>query len=569
MLNHFIVKIKNILLLLISFLFATCAHQLPPGGGEVDLIPPEIIEIFPEDGTINFKERYIEIGFSEYVDKRSVQDAIFISPAIDGALEYNWSGKYLRVRFPESLRENFTYVITIGTDVADLNNRNRMAQAFSFAFSTGSEIDKRVIIGKVYDEKAADAMIFAYLLNGDEKNLLDRKPDYISQSGKNGSFKLAGLAAGNYRVFAVKDQFRDLLFQPDQDNIGIPFTDVTLSRVDTLYEGLDFFLTKIDTVSPRLISAVMTDAYHILINLSENIDSTIIRADNFVIIDSTSGQTIKPLYAYKGNTKATEFVLVTNPLKEENNIFLLADTLRDIAGNVYLSDYTSIIVSIAPDTNKPKIFKTIPFDRTDKADFLYQEFFFFFDDAFNTSEARTGIALKDTFNRTFDYDLFFIDDGSFRLTPKQRLEPQKNYIIEIDLSKFKDASGNYYDSVYQYKFKTISGLEFTGVMGTIRNIDFNANPVIVLESIERDKRKYQQQLKGKNNFNIERVDAGKYVLWCYFDTDSSGTYSYGWHDPFKHSEVFSFYPDTLELRPRWTQTDIKFFFRPSEEIGNR
>ncbi len=53
-----------------------CANQLPPGGGEVDKIPPEIIYSYPENGTINFKDDYIEFEFSEYVDKRSFKDAI-------------------------------------------------------------------------------------------------------------------------------------------------------------------------------------------------------------------------------------------------------------------------------------------------------------------------------------------------------------------------------------------------------------------------------------------------------------------------------------------------------------
>src|SRR5690606_15735372 len=136
-------KTFNQLIFLVFFFIASCANQLPPGGSEVDRIPPKIVEVFPADGTTNFDEDYFEIGFSEYVDKRSVQDAIFISPAIEGEIEYDWSGKYLRVNFSQKLKDNTTYVVTIGTDVADLNNKNRMSEAFIFTFSTGNEIDRR------------------------------------------------------------------------------------------------------------------------------------------------------------------------------------------------------------------------------------------------------------------------------------------------------------------------------------------------------------------------------------------------------------------------------------------
>jgi len=78
---------KNIIRLSATFIFLViiwkCANQLAPTGGEVDRIPPEVVEVFPADGTINYEEQYFEITFSEYVDKRSVQDAIFISPSIE------------------------------------------------------------------------------------------------------------------------------------------------------------------------------------------------------------------------------------------------------------------------------------------------------------------------------------------------------------------------------------------------------------------------------------------------------------------------------------------------------
>ena len=332
-------RLKEIFLLLIALLFSTCANQLPPGGGELDKIPPEIIDTYPANGTTNYDDDHFEITFSEYVDKRSAQDAMFISPAIDGDMDYDWTGTSLTVGFPGKLRENTTYVVTIGTDVVDYNNRNRMAQAFTFTFSTGNEIDKRVITGKVYDKKSEDVMLFAYKMSDTTNNPLKYKPDYISQAGKKGDYKLMGLAAGTYRVFAVDDKYRDLIFQPDQDRIGVPTNDVVLSETDTLYEGLDFFLTSADTTAPRLISAVMTDAVHVLVNLSEEFDSTIVAKDNFHFIDSTSGKISLPIYAYKGNTKSTEFVLVVpEKFPASSSLYVVADTLKDRQGNIYQRD---------------------------------------------------------------------------------------------------------------------------------------------------------------------------------------------------------------------------------------
>jgi hypothetical protein len=110
-------KIKYILLGLLGLILSDCANQLPPGGGEVDRIPPRVIETYPENGTTNFHDDYIEFTFSEYVEKRTVKDAIFISPAIEGELELDWTGTSVQVNFPEPLRDSVTYVVTLGTDV--------------------------------------------------------------------------------------------------------------------------------------------------------------------------------------------------------------------------------------------------------------------------------------------------------------------------------------------------------------------------------------------------------------------------------------------------------------------
>ena len=91
---------KTIAFLFFALIFFRCANQLPPTGGVIDKIPPEIIEVSPANGTVNFDGNSVEITFSEYVDKRSVQNSVFISPAVEGEIEYDWSGKSLEIIFP-------------------------------------------------------------------------------------------------------------------------------------------------------------------------------------------------------------------------------------------------------------------------------------------------------------------------------------------------------------------------------------------------------------------------------------------------------------------------------------
>lgn len=551
-------QLTNTILFFIGLFLSGCANQLPPGGGDIDRIPPEIVEVYPADETINFNDKYFEIGFSEFVDKRSVKDAIFISPALDGEPELDWSGRYVRVYFPSKLRDNTTYVITIGTDVVDHNNRNRMAESLTFTFSTGDKIDRREITGRVYDEKPEGIMLFAYKVTDNEINPSEVKPDYISQTGLNGQYRLAGLAAGFYRVFAIQDEFRDLLYQLEQDKYGAPYLDVYVSEEDTLFAGLNFFLTLGDTTAPSLQSAVMTDRNHILLSFNEPIDSTMIKSDNFWIVDSTKNQKFNPLYAYKGNTKPHEVVLsINHEVKEENKMFVFADSAKDKSGNLSVNTSAALVVSDLPDTIKPDISKTIPINNSDRVDFLNSKIFFQFNDGLDSVELKKNISFSDTGGIKISYHINFIDDASFIIEPAVRLYPLNHYQIQINLSNLQDAAGNKIDSVYKFKFKTISGLDFTGVSGTLIDYDEKKNPLIVLESIA-EKKQFKQRIGESGKFNFERMNAGKYLLWSFYDKDSTGLFDFGWVNPYKPSSQFSVHPDTLELKPRWSVTDLKF-----------
>ncbi|GEM_PF-243887 len=531
-----------------------CANQLPPGGGEVDKIPPEIIYSYPENGTVNYKGDFIELEFSEYVDKRSFKEALFISPSIDEQPEINWSGKSVEIFFPDGLRDSVTYVVTIGTDVVDVNNKNRMTSSYSFSFATGDKIDKRNVTGNVYGKDIEGALIFAYKFSFDTTNYLTKKPDYISQIGKDGSYKLNGLAESVYRIFAIKDQLRDFKYQADQDLIGIPFEDVTLIGSDSSFVGLNFFLSDIDTITPKLISAVMTDSNHILVTLSEECDTSILHANNYFIIDSTSNSKLNVEYCYKGNSKKDEFILVqTNKLNPADSYYLFAKKLLDLSDNISENDFRELIVSEKPDTTVPQIFKTNPAKNT-AVDFLNPEIIFYFDDALQNKQIKDAIQFEDTLKNKIPFRLSFLDDATLVIKPIINLKPDRHYQIKLNLSKIIDASDNKTDSVYTFKFATISGIEFTGLSGKIKtNLE---NVVIVLQNNKTPDLSYKTKPDKTSTYNFTRIQPGSYSLWYFSDRDSTEIYDYGYPYPFRYSDEFYFVKDTVKLPPRWSVTDF-------------
>ncbi|MFZ1520062.1 MAG: Ig-like domain-containing protein [Ignavibacteriaceae bacterium] len=551
-------SVKVFLCLLTLIFLISCANQLPPGGGEADLIPPEIITSYPENGTINFDNDYIEFEFSEYVDKRSFKDALFISPAIDEQLEISWSGTSVEIGFPNGLKDSITYVVTIGTDVVDVNNKNRMLNSYSISFATGNKIDTRSIAGRVYGKDIEGALIFAYKYSDDTTKYLSKKPNYLSQIGKDGSYKLSGLAESVYRVFAVKDQFRDFLFQADQDLIGIPGKDIPLINTDSSYSGLDFFIMKVDTVKPRLLTSVMTDENHIIVTLSEECDTLSYLANNFMIVDSTSNTSLPISFSYHNKSKREEFVLVNkNKLNAENTYYLLAKKIVDLEGNVFENELSSFVISDKPDTTAPKLIRTDP-NRNGSTDFKNPKVLLYFDDAIDNTDLKNAVQFTDTSKNKIDFNIIRIDDATLSLNPQLDLKAEKNYKIVTDLNHFPDASGNKIDSIFTLNFQTISGIEFTGISGKINSTKNNI--IVVLQDPKNPKSFYTAVPDNTMAYSFERIKAGIYSMWVYSDTDSSGTFDYGYPVPFRNSEDFYVIPDTIKLRPRWSVTDYNIEF---------
>ena len=88
--------------MLILLVLSKCANQVAPPGGEKDISPPVIISTYPENGTINFHDNIIEFSFSEYVNKRSINEALFVSPLADANPDISWTNRTVEMTFQDS-----------------------------------------------------------------------------------------------------------------------------------------------------------------------------------------------------------------------------------------------------------------------------------------------------------------------------------------------------------------------------------------------------------------------------------------------------------------------------------
>ncbi len=549
-------KSEQLIILMILVLLQSCANQLPPGGGPEDTMPPSVVEVIPPSGTTNFNGHTIEITFSEYINKSSVRNAIFVSPPLKYPIKYNWSGTTLRLELRDTLKRNTTYTITIGAEVEDYNSRNKMLEPYTFAFSTGNTIDVGKVTGKVYDDDPSGVMILAFKHNSGTEDISMKEPDYISQVGKNGRYMLLGLSYGEYNVIAMKDKLNDLKYQINDDYYGVQFKRVIISEGNKEISDLDFMLTLGDTIPPKLSDARALDSYRYLIEFNEAVDSTKINSTNFYLIDSLTDKKFFSHFFYKGKGGKNQFYIsLQDTLPKGGKTFLVAENIPDLNGNLNTRDIISITPISKEDTSAPAFIGIEGIYPENKIDYENPVIKCGFDEGFALPDSF--IVVSDKKGNRFSYQLERIDDAAFNIILKSRLRQASEYELKIDLSKIADLRGNKVDSVLSVNFTTANELEFSAVSGNVISKTDSSNIYVVLKSIDTGKNYFKKA--ASNKFEINKVTPGKYIMWNFIDSDGNGSYSYGSIKPYKYAEKFSYYPDTLNLRARWPVGGINLY----------
>ena len=546
---------------------------MSPQGGPPDTEPPKVISSYPGPYTLRYSDNKIAIEFDEYVDHRSAEESIFISPHI-GDLEFDWSGTEVEVAFSDNLRKNTTYVVTVGTDVVDLRNQNRMAQAFTLAFSTGEEIDHGAIQGKVFAGGQKDAapegvMIFAYLLdniNPDTLNPQTLKPDYISQTGKSGDFLLRHLSFGSYRIFAVKDEYRNLLYDPEADEFGVPFRSIRLTPEDTMASDIIMRLAKEDTTKPRLIKVAAKDRNHLLAEFSEPLDSGTVSLSSFSIIDTLNKGTLDATSFFPGPGKLSLFTLVTANQDSTRRYQLTVLSAEDLAGNPInpLARSLSFDGSGMRDTVGLRLWGWSAEDSS-RGVSLDPEIFLFLTDAALRTIDEKAIQLHDSTGSTIPILTQWMNNAVIRVTPRKKLEGMMSHKLRLDMPQLKAWNGEASaDTVMTIRFVTLDPDALSTIEGIVleKNVEGKGSIVLQAESVGgREVQSYNISLGKSGQFAFPEIREGRYVLTAYHDANGSNSYDPGRPFPYVSSERFTVYSDTLKLRARWPIEGVRIELR--------
>jgi hypothetical protein len=545
---------------LAALIVAGCAGQIPPPGGPLDTTPPSVIRTMPDSNATRVGDNSIELEFSEYVDRRSVEESIFISPYV-GSLEFDWGTTDVRVNFSEQLKKNTTYVVNIGTDVVDIRARNRMAAGQTLAFSTGDSIDRGLISGRVFDAKPEGVMIFAYGLNNYNPDTLDpstAKPDYIMQTGKNGIFRLSNLAFGRYRVVAMRDEFRNLLYEKQTDQFGVTVGDTAVTNERPTVTDLWFRLSQEDTTKPFLTSVQPLADKHVQVRFSEPLDSITFRNASFTIIDTLNLKPAVVVLSSLSRVTPTVVDLITEGSLDSGVVYRIgAKRIFDQVGNPMDSSHASMDFV---GTGIPDTIRAVPgvqgVSDSTRGIALEQVFEIAFSKPVLHQPLSSSITLRDSTSSVVPSNLRWLNASDVELAPVAPLRSKAWYQIRVVLDSVQDYFGNRWkDSIWSVRFQSID-LRTTGTVDgvVVDDAKERGRGMIYVNVTSVDVNPPRERilhLAKPGSFSVDRLPEGRYTINGFRDADSSGSYSFGRPFPFVPSERFAVSSDTVKVRARW------------------
>lgn len=555
------IKLRIYFALSIIF-FVGCANVQPPSGGPPDTIPPRIVESYPNDKTLNFNSNTISILFSEWVDRNGVLQNISISPSIEYSL--HWSGKRLNIRFNEPLKSNTTYSFLLGTEYADLKS-NKPDSAFGITFSTGNIIDSGIISGKIIGKNIVGTYVYGYkidALNSDTLNPEITKADYSTQVGNNGQFSLRALKDGRYRLFAVKTNFRDNLFHPQQDFFGTTNTDVEVQNGRSFPQ-----IIKINKY-PNLLRADISRIIHLDSNLlniefTKKIPLALYQPSQFQIIDTITNNIIPISAVWLDSTISSKISILTqNPLQFNYpyKFKVLDSTVFDSFG-VSLAGIDKDFYSSKPPFNFSPKLMSMPFRDSSRNIGLETKFQFIFNYPIVIDTNKNAIELyqfPDSVKVKIATEQ--ISPNILQVNLKNQISADTWYRFFLHLKQFSTIGNrNLQDTILKLSFKTYDWRPNPSISGHITGGVKCPNIYIILKNSKEEEVKIVKS-DTLGNWQIDYVVPDTYTLEVFCDDNANGQYDYGRSFPYQHSELFEIYEQKIEIKPRWNIEKINLTF---------
>ena len=556
-------------LLIGALLLVHCAQEGAPPGGPPDTLPPAIVTLDPESGSTQIPVTVTPvITFNERVDLRSLEDGILIVPLVSFKATSNWNGDQIRLIFEEALQKDKTYVITLGTTVRDVRG-NRLSMPRSYAFSTGSAIDQGEISGLVAmgTGPVFGANVWAYNLQANtEPNPGREPPDYIVQTGNDGSFAFSYLSPGVYRIFAFQDKGRDRRYDPGIDPLGLPSRDVPLNLSALNGGPIRIELAVRDTTDFRIQSVRTTHSSQLLVKFNAPVrEDSVQQTANYSTRDIKTDSILAVHLAYRDPMDTTAIVLVTGQQSRSASYTLTVSGLTDQRGRTLTTKNATITFSgsVLSDTSAPTIRQTIPAGKAQQVSLSTTVQLLFSEGVMSDSDAVLLLTQQDSLTPVKAH---WVSPAQLILKPDSLLTAATTYRLAILTTRIHDLAGlaldggvGKPDTVWS-AFSTVDPRDYGTVTGIVSDQDSSAQGPISVFLRNRKLGEQEIRISMPGAFRFAQVLPGNYILSAYRDTNRNSQFDLGTAIPFLPAERSVSKTDSVVVRSGWESENTRIDF---------
>ncbi len=332
--------VRNSLFILgLMLVFFSCANIGNPSGGPEDTTPPMLDQ---KESTrnfqTNFKKQKIKLVFDEFVELKDIFNQVIVTPPLQKRWKLTKKLKTITFEFDkdEVLRDSATYIINFGEAIRDYNAGNPVSD-LRFVFSTGSFIDSMEVSGLIVDAitgEPAEGILLMLYDNLADTVVRTEKPFYFAKTDKSGAYTIQNVKSDTFKVFALKDEDLNYLFNQENELIGFPDSLFYLSKEKEIIPTIGVFKER-----PELKLVPPSNKQYGLVNLKFNqepFDVEIVQEDiGQQIIFEPEQDSIKVWYNQDDTTTWNIFLAQGNNFRDtflvkpsDKKDFLTKDSLK-------------------------------------------------------------------------------------------------------------------------------------------------------------------------------------------------------------------------------------------------
>ncbi len=522
---------KHLFYFFIVLLFLRCANIQPPTGGPRDTQSPKLTKTTPENKSVNFSDKTIELYFDEPINAGSLKSEIIFSPTIETPFKIKYNKTTVTIAFEDPLPKGITYTVKFGKGIKDVTEGNTLNNSESLVFSTGNVLDSLSIKGFVnhimHKDPISGVLVGLYKPQ-DTIDYTKVKPLYYSYSNEHGKFSIEHLPKDSFRLVAFNDENNNRLWDKKKEAIG--FIDKNIIPTNDLIK-LNLFNDQ--SFEAKILKKKIYD------------DRIIIEFNKGIIYKSTKPNTLIPIINENGKE-----ITFFNTSENLNDSIYLHMKFTDSIGTAYSEN---IPFTFNPDF-KHKSEPIIKLVSPKKG---------------KINPGRATIVCKINEPKTINIENFYVIQDTLKRAPSDSIEYNVKYDsllntltyqithnakerLQLVFTENFFSEGKSSDSIiHKIPMEVKQEKEYGIIAGKINTKE---NHFII--QLLSEKYDIVDQVEMSNKFNFSYIKPGKYIIRVLEDINKNNQWDNGSYAEKQQPEPVYFHDEEIFLKANWELLDV-------------